>query len=135
MSGNIGANPTQILRVLKEVEGGRHVKDVCRENGDSEASYYNWKSKYGAMESSDIKRMKELEEENRRLKQMYASLSLDHEILKEYRCKKTLTAPEKRELVRYVMTEHHASERRGCRIFGISQVFCIIAITPRGTCR
>jgi len=48
---------------------------VCRENGVSEASYYNWKSKYGGMESSDIKRMKELEEENRRLKQMYASLS------------------------------------------------------------
>ncbi|KAA5812756.1 transposase, partial [Yersinia pestis] len=45
---------TQILRVLKEVEGGRHVKDVCRENGGSEASYYNWKSKYGGMESSDI---------------------------------------------------------------------------------
>ncbi|CFV35922.1 transposase ORFA [Yersinia pseudotuberculosis] len=44
---------TQILRVLKEVEGGRHVKDVCRENGGSEASYYNWKSKYGGMESSD----------------------------------------------------------------------------------
>lgn len=72
---------TQILRVLKKVEGGRHVKDVCRENGVSEASYYNWKSKYGGMESADIKRMKEREEENRRLKQMYASLSLDHEIL------------------------------------------------------
>ncbi|AEX53452.1 transposase [Rahnella aquatilis CIP 78.65 = ATCC 33071] len=53
---------TQILRVLKEVKGGRHVKDVCRENGVSEASYYNWKSKYGGMEPSDIKRMKELED-------------------------------------------------------------------------
>ncbi|ECP8492867.1 transposase, partial [Salmonella enterica subsp. arizonae] len=72
---------SQILRVLKEGEGGRHVKEVCRENGVSEASYDNWKSKYGGMESPDIKRMKELEEENRRLKQMYASLSLDHEIL------------------------------------------------------
>lgn len=79
---------TQILRVLKEVEGGRHVKDVCHENGVSEASYYNWKSKYGGMESSDIKRMKELEEENRRLKQMYTSLSLDHEILKDIVSKK-----------------------------------------------
>ncbi|MCD1127499.1 IS3 family transposase [Jinshanibacter sp. LJY008] len=112
---------SQILRVLKEVEGGRHVKDVCRENGVSEASYYNWKSKYGGMESSDIKRMKELEEENRRLKQMYASLSLDHEILKDVVGKKTLTVPEKRELVRYVMTEHQTSERRGCRMIGISR--------------
>jgi len=64
------------------------VKDVCRENGVSVASYYNWKSEYGGMESSDIKRMKELEEENRRLRHMYASLSLDHEILKDVVSKK-----------------------------------------------
>ena len=72
----------QIIAVLKSVEAERTVKDVCREAAISEASYYNWKSQYGGMESSDIKRMKELEEENRRLKQLYASLSLDHEILK-----------------------------------------------------
>lgn len=66
----------QIIAVLKSVETGRTVKDVCRKAGISETSYYNWKSKYGGMESSDIKRMKELEEENRRLKQMYASLML-----------------------------------------------------------
>lgn len=64
------------------------MKDVCRENGVSVASYYNWKSEYGGMESSDIKRMKELEEENRRLRHMYASLSLDHEILKDVVSKK-----------------------------------------------
>ena len=73
----------QIIKVLKEVEGGRNVKDICREYGMSEATYYNWKSKYGGMESSDIKRLKELEDENRRLKQMYAELSLDHTILKD----------------------------------------------------
>jgi putative transposase len=74
---------TQIIRVLKEVEGGRLVKEVFREYGISDATYYNWKSKYGGMEASDIKRLKELEEENRRLKHMYAELSLDHKILKE----------------------------------------------------
>jgi putative transposase len=73
----------QIIKVLKEVEGGRNVKDICREYGISEATYYNWKSKYGGMESSDIKRLKELEDENRRLKQMYAEISLDHKILKD----------------------------------------------------
>lgn len=52
---------SQILRVLKEVEGARHVKDVCRENGGSETSYYNWKAKYGCMECSDIKCMEELD--------------------------------------------------------------------------
>ena len=61
---------TQIVRILKEVEGGRLVKEVCREYGISDATYYNWKSKYGGMEASDIKRLKELEEENRRLKHM-----------------------------------------------------------------
>ena len=74
---------TQIVKTLKEVETGRLVKDVCREYGVSEATYYNWKSKYGGMEASDIKRLKELEDENRRLKQMYAELCLDHRILKD----------------------------------------------------
>ena len=59
---------TQIVKILKEVETGRLVKEVCREYGVSEATYYNWKSKYGGMEASDIKRLKELEDENRRLK-------------------------------------------------------------------
>ena len=74
---------SQIVKVLKEVEGGRQVMEVCREYGISDATYYNWKSKYGGMEASDIKRLKELEDENRRLKQMYAELSLDHKILKD----------------------------------------------------
>ncbi len=74
---------TQIVKILKEVESGRLVKEVCRENGISDATYYNWKSKYGGMEASDVKRLKDLEEENRRLKQMYAELSLDHKILKD----------------------------------------------------
>ena len=79
---------SQIVKALREVEGGRNVKDMCREYGISEATYYNWKSKYGGMEASDIKRLKELEEENRRLRQMYAELSLDHKILKDIVAKK-----------------------------------------------
>ena len=74
---------SQIVKILKEVEGGRLVKEVCREYGISDATYYNWKSKYGGMEASDVKRLKELEEENHRLKQMYAELSLDHKLLKD----------------------------------------------------
>jgi len=74
---------TQIVKILKEVETGKLVKDVCREYGISDATYYNWKAKYGGMEASDIKRLKDLEEENRRLKQMYADLSLEHTILKD----------------------------------------------------
>lgn len=74
---------TQIVKILKEVEGGRMVKDVCREYGISDATYYNWKSKYGGMEASDIKRLKELEDENRKLKQMFADLSLENVALKD----------------------------------------------------
>ena len=76
-------NETQIIKVLKEVEDGRQVKDVCREYGISDATYYNWKSKYGGMEASDLRRLKDMEDENRRLKQMYADLSLKHEALKD----------------------------------------------------
>jgi putative transposase len=78
----------QIIAILKAVEAGRTVRDVCREHEISEASYYQWKSKYGGMEASDIRRLRELEEENRRLKAMYAELSLEHRILKEVLTKK-----------------------------------------------
>ena len=78
----------QIITILKAVEAGRAVRDVCREHEVSEATYYKWKSKYGGMQASDIKRLRELEEENRRLKQMYAELSLDHRMLKEVLTKK-----------------------------------------------
>lgn len=74
---------SQIVGILKEVEGGRSVKEVCREYGFSDATYYNWRAKYGGMELADVKRLKELEQENRRLKQMYANLSLEHTILKD----------------------------------------------------
>ena len=73
----------QIIAILKAVEAGKTVRDVCRQHEVSEATYYKWKTKYGGMEASDIRRLRELEEENRRLKHMYAELSLEHRILKE----------------------------------------------------
>ena len=76
-------NEHQLIAVIKSVEAGRTVKDVCREAGISEATYYNWKSKYGGMEASDIKKIKDLEDENRRLKQMFADLSLENRALKD----------------------------------------------------
>lgn len=79
---------TQIVKALKQVEGGRTVREVCREFGVSEATYYQWKSKYGGMEAADVRRLKELEDENRRLKQMYADLSLENRALKDVITKK-----------------------------------------------
>jgi len=79
---------SQIIKILKEYESGREVKDLCREYGISRATFYNWKKKYSGMEASQLKRLKDLEEENRRLKRMYADLSLDHEMLKDVLGKK-----------------------------------------------
>jgi len=79
---------SQIITILKGVETGRTVADVCREHEIAQTTYYKWKQKYGGMQASDIKRLRELEEENRKLKQMYAELSLDHLMLKEVLTKK-----------------------------------------------
>ncbi len=73
----------QIIGVLKQVEAGQKVKDVCREHGISQGTYHRWKSKYGGMSVSDAERMKELEAENRQLKKLVADLSLDKQMLKE----------------------------------------------------
>ena len=74
---------SQIIKALKEHENGRDVNELCRELGIHRSTFYNWKSKYGGMEVQELKRLKELEEENRRLKQMYADLALDNKILKD----------------------------------------------------
>ena len=81
-------NENQIITILKEVEKGRMVKDVCREHSVSEATYYQWKSKYGGMEASDVRKLRDLEDENRRLKQMFADLSLENRALKDVIAKK-----------------------------------------------
>lgn len=78
----------QIAAVLKEAEAGVAVAELARKHGISAATFYQWRSKYGGMEVSDLQRMRELEQENLRLKRMYADLSLDHSILKEALTKK-----------------------------------------------
>lgn len=83
------------MSALKRQEGGVSTKEICRELGISEATFYNWKSKYGGMEASDVKRMKELEEENSRLKRMYANLAMDNEILRDLFTKKGWALPPK----------------------------------------
>lgn len=77
----------QIIKALKEHEAGRHAKDICRELGISGPTFYKWRQKYGGMEAKELKRLKALEEENQRLKKMFADLSLDHQILKEVMAK------------------------------------------------
>ena len=79
---------SQIVAILSEADAGITVQEVCREHGISPATYYSWKSKYGGMSVPDLKRLKELEEENARLKRMYADLSLENQGLKDLLSKK-----------------------------------------------
>ena len=74
---------SKIFQILKEAESGFPVPELCRKHGMSNASFYNWRARYGGMQVSDMKRLKELEEENRRLKKMYAESQMDAEILKD----------------------------------------------------
>jgi len=73
----------QIIAVLKEAEAGMPIAELCRKHGISDASFYIWRKKFGGMSETDLKRLRQLEEENRRLKHMYAELSIDHRILKD----------------------------------------------------
>ena len=73
----------QIFAILKEAEAGASVQEVCRRHGVSSATYYNWKSKYGGLSPSELKRMKELEQENGKLKKLYAELALENNALKD----------------------------------------------------
>lgn len=79
---------TQIVSILKEADAGMKVEELCRKHGISSASYYNWKKKYGGMDASEIKRLKELEDENAKLKRMYADMALENTALKDLIVKK-----------------------------------------------
>ena len=76
-------NEPQIMAILRQAEGGVPVPEPCREHGMSTASFYKWRAKYGGMDASMISQMKALEDENRRLKKMYAEMSMQAELLKE----------------------------------------------------
>lgn len=78
----------QIIGVLHEQEGGLKTADICRKYGISEATFYNWKAKYGGLDVSDARRLKQLEEENRKLKKLLAEAMLDNAMLKDLNAKK-----------------------------------------------
>ena len=79
---------SHIVTTLKQVDPGTQVKDVCRELGISDATYYVWKSKYGGMEASDVQRLRDVEAEHAKLKRMYAELAMENHALKDLIAKK-----------------------------------------------
>ena len=84
---------TQIVSILKEADTGIKVADLCRKHGISQPTYYNWKSKYGGLSVSELKRIKELEAEHSKLKRMYADLAMENDALKELLEKKPWSQP------------------------------------------
>ncbi len=74
---------TQIISILSEADAGMQIKELCRKHGISDATYYNWKSKYGGMSASELKRLREIEQENANLKRMYADLALENTALRD----------------------------------------------------
>jgi putative transposase len=78
----------QVIKILKEQEAGAKLGDVCRQHGISEQTFHRWKAKFGGMEVTDARRLKQLEDENRRLKHLVADLTLDNQALKAVAAKK-----------------------------------------------
>ena len=106
----------QIVRVLAEAEGGMPIRDVCRKHNVQEQSFYRWKKKYGGMDASEVKRLKELERENSELKQIVAEQVLDIRMLKDVNSKKVLSLPQRRRAVTYLRNTFVVSERRACKV-------------------
>lgn len=84
---------TQIVSILKEADSGIKVSDLCRQHGISQPTYYQWKSKYGGLSVSELKRIKEIESEHSKLKRMYADLAMENDALKELLEKKPWSQP------------------------------------------
>ncbi|WP_099186369.1 IS3 family transposase [Sphingobium fuliginis] len=108
----------QIIGILKEAEAGAKTADLARRYGVSEATIYNWKSKYGGLEVSEARRLKDLEGENAKLKRLLADTMLDNVALKDLLGKKVLTPAAQREAVSHLQACYGMSERRACRVIG-----------------
>ncbi|WP_394133512.1 IS3 family transposase [Marinobacter nauticus] len=114
----------QIAFALKQVELGTPVPEVCRKMGVSDATFYNWRKKYGGLGPSELKRLKQLEEENHRLKKLVADLSLDKAMLQDVVGKKALRPPRKRQLVADLQARYGVSERQACAVLQFSRASC-----------
>ena len=99
---------SQIMAILKQAEAGVPVPELCREHGMSNATFYKWRSKYGGMDASMISRLKELEEENRQLKKMYAEERLKSELRKEVLEKKVIAPWQRRDMVNKLLRKERS---------------------------
>ncbi|MEI8087453.1 MAG: IS3 family transposase [Paludibacter sp.] len=116
---------TQIIAMLKQHEQGVKAQEIARLNGISEKTIYRWKSKYGGMDAQELKRIKELEAENAKLKRMYAELAILNEALKDVIGKKAVKPCERKEVAAYIIESHNISIRKACEIVKLPRsTFC-----------
>jgi transposase-like protein len=116
----------QIAYALRLAEGGTPVADVCRQIGISDATFYTWKKKYAEMGVSELRKLKQLEDENARLRRIVADLTLDKQILQEVVRKKALKAVKRRELAAWMQERFKVSVRRSCELALLQRsVWCI----------
>ncbi|MCU7374969.1 IS3 family transposase [Paucibacter sp. O1-1] len=111
----------QIIGFLRQAEAGMPVKELCRQGGFSDATFYKWRAKYGGMQATDAKRLRELESENAKLKRLLAEAHLDIHALKDGLRRKALAPQVRRAAAAKMMEQHHLSERRACRLVGLSR--------------
>ncbi|WP_231741419.1 IS3 family transposase [Paucibacter sp. KCTC 42545] len=111
----------QIIGFLKQAEAGMPIKELCRQGGFSDATFYKWRAKYGGMQATDAKRLRELEGENAKLKRLLAEAHLDIHALKDVFGVKPLAPQVRRDAATQMIAQHHLSERRACRLVGLSR--------------
>ena len=109
----------RLSRYLQEAEEFGNVREVIRKHNVSEQSFYRWRQKYGGMQTSEVRRLKELERENSELKKMVAEQVLDIRMLTRCECKKMVSLTERRTMAEYLVDGYGVSERRSCRVMGL----------------
>ncbi|MEA9393618.1 IS3 family transposase, partial [Acerihabitans sp. TG2] len=112
---------SQIMAILKQAEAGTPVSELCREHGMSNASFYKWRSRFGGMDASMMTRLKELEDENRRLKKMYAEERLKAEIIQEAMGKKVVKPSHRKQMAQEAVRCRGISVRSACQLFAVSE--------------
>ena len=113
----------QIMAALWQAESGTPMVEICRKLGITEQTFYRWKRKFACMGVAELRRLREVEEENRRLKQLVAYLTLDKQMLQEA-CEKLLKPAQKRAVVQFFRVGYQVSERRACRVAGVLRSSC-----------
>ncbi|WP_198678738.1 IS3 family transposase [Pseudidiomarina insulisalsae] len=114
----------QIVSAIKQHEAGLSIAEIARKMGIAEGTFYAWKKKYSGLESDQVRELKQLREENEKLKRIVADLTPDKVMLQDLKYPKVVSVPQRRKAVRHLMSLYSISERRACALTGLSRTAC-----------